>query len=100
MTLIVHFCREFCAINMDTPLFTCMKEEQRAVICFFGLKVYDMLKCIEGCQCSTGTASCWNRLSTNGSRGSRMVTQALSMRKEPDVHPRPLLIQTRNESMT
>jgi len=100
VTLIVHFCREFCAINMDTPLFTCMKEEQRAVICFFGLKVYDMLKCIEGCQCSTGTASCWNRLSTNGSRGSRMVTQALSMRKEPDVHPRPLLIQTRNESMT
>ena len=100
VTLIVHFCCEFCAISMDTPLFTCTKEEQRAVIRFFGLKVYHMLKCTEGCQCSTGTASCWNRLSTNGSRGSGMAAQALSMRKELDVHPRPLLRQTQNESMT
>jgi hypothetical protein len=51
---------------------------------FYGLKVYQVPKCIEGYQCSMGTVSCHNRWSTNGSRSSRMVAQALSMRKEPD----------------
>ena len=32
VTLTVHFCYEFCAINMDSPLLTCAREEQRAVI--------------------------------------------------------------------
>jgi hypothetical protein len=39
---------------------------------------------MEGYQCSMGTVSCHNGWSTNGSRGSRIVAQALSMRKEPD----------------
>ena len=51
VTLIVHFCQEFFAINMDTPNFICTKKEQRAVIHFCGLKVYQVSKCIE-CQCS------------------------------------------------
>ena len=34
VTLIVHFCCEFCAVNMDVLLFICIKEEQRTVICF------------------------------------------------------------------
>jgi hypothetical protein len=47
VTLIVHFCNEFFAINMDSPNFICTKEEQRAVIHFCGLKVYQVPKCIE-----------------------------------------------------
>jgi hypothetical protein len=78
---------------MDTPNFICTKEEQMAVIHFCGLKVYQVSKCIE-CQCSVGTVSCHNRLSVNGARGSKMVTQALSMEEEPDTNPHPLLIQT------
>jgi len=35
VTLIVHFCHEFCAISMDAMLFTCTNEAQRAVVCFF-----------------------------------------------------------------
>ena len=62
VTLIVHFCHEFCAINMDTPNFICTKEEQRAVIHFCGLKLYQVSKCIEWCQSSMGTVSCHNRL--------------------------------------
>ena len=69
VTLIVHFCHEFFAINMDTPNFNCTKEEQRAVIHFCGLKVYQVSKCIEWCQCSMGTVSCNNGLSVNGARG-------------------------------
>jgi hypothetical protein len=41
-----------------------------------------------------GTVSCHNGLSVNGARGSRMVAQALSMGKEPDANPHPLLMQT------
>jgi hypothetical protein len=78
VTLIVHFCHEFCATDMDTPHLICTKKEQKAVIHFCGLKVYQVLKCIEGCQCSMGTVSCYNGLSVNGSRGSKMVAQALS----------------------
>jgi hypothetical protein len=51
-------------------------------------------KCIEWCQCSMGTVSCHNRLSVNGARSSKMVAQALSMGKEPDANPHPLLMQT------
>jgi len=84
----------FFAINMDTPNFICTKEEQRAVIHFCGLKVYQVSKCIEWCQCSMGTVSCHNGLSVNGARGSKMVAQVLSMGKEPDTNPHPLLMQT------
>jgi len=84
----------FFAINMDTPNFICTKEEQRAVIHFCGLKVYQLSKCIERCQCSMGTVSCHNGLSVNGARGSKMVAQALSMGKEPDATSQPLLMQT------
>ena len=94
VTLIVHLCHEFCAINMVTPNFICTKEEQRAVIHFCGLKVYQVSKCIEWCQCSMGTVSCHNGLSVNGAKGSKMVAQALSMGKEPDANPHPLLMQT------
>jgi len=94
VTLIVHFCHEFFTINMVTPSFICTKEEQRAVIHFWGLKVYQVSKCIEWCQCSMGTVSCHNGLSVNGARGSKMVAQALSMGKEPDANPHPLLMQT------
>jgi len=41
-----------------------------------------------------GTVSCHNGLSVNGARGSKMVAQALSMGKEPDPNPHPLLMQT------
>jgi hypothetical protein len=100
VTLINHFCHEFCAIDMDTPHLICTKKEQRAVIHFCGPKVYQVLKCIERCQCSMGTVSCYNGLSVNGSRGSKMVAQALSMGKEPDANPQPLLMQTWNDPMT
>jgi hypothetical protein len=40
VTLIVDLCHEFCVINLDGPLFIRTKEEQRAVILFYGLKVY------------------------------------------------------------
>jgi hypothetical protein len=49
---------------------------------------------------SLGTVSCHSGLSMNELRGSRMVAQALVMRKEPDAHPHPLLIQTQSESVT
>jgi len=32
---------------MDTPNFICTKEEQRTVIHFCGLKLYQVSKCIE-----------------------------------------------------
>jgi hypothetical protein len=51
---------------------------------FYGLKVYQVPKCIEGYQYSMGTVSCHNGWSTNESRSSIIVSQALSMRKEPD----------------
>jgi hypothetical protein len=35
VTVEVHFCHEFCAINMDVLLFICSKEEQRAVMQVF-----------------------------------------------------------------
>jgi len=41
-----------------------------------------------------GTVSCHNGLSVNAARGSKMVAQALSMGKEPDADPYPLLMQT------
>jgi len=41
-----------------------------------------------------GTVSCHNRLSVNGARVSKMVAQALTMGKEPDTNPHPLLMQT------
>jgi len=94
VTLIVHFCHEFCVINMDTPNFICTKEEHRAVIHFCGLKVYQVSKCIEWCQCSMGTVSCHNGLSINGARGSKMVAQVLGMGKELDASSHPLLMQT------
>jgi len=84
----------FFAINMDTPNFICTKEEQRAVIHFCGLKVYQVSKCIEWCQWSMETVSCHNGLSVNGARGLKMVAQPLSMGKEPDASPHPLLMQT------
>jgi len=65
VTLIVHFCHKVFAINMDTYNFICTTEEQRAVIHFCGLKVYQVLKCIEWCQCSMVTLSCHNGLSVN-----------------------------------
>jgi hypothetical protein len=99
VTLIIHFCHEFCATDMDSPHLICTKKEQRAVIHFCRLKVYQVLKCIEGCQCSMGTVSCYNGLPVNGSRVSKMVAQALSMGKEPDANLHPLLMQTWNESM-
>jgi hypothetical protein len=40
-----------------------------------------------------GTVSCHNGLSVNGERGSEMVAQKLSMGKEPDTNPHPLLVQ-------
>jgi hypothetical protein len=64
------------------------------VIHFCGLKVYQVPKCIEWCQCSMGTVSCHNGLSVNGARGSKMVAHALSMGKESDTTTHPLLIQT------
>jgi hypothetical protein len=79
---------------MDTPNFICTKEEQRAVIHVCVLKVYQGSKCIQWCQCSMRTVSFQNRLSVNGARGSKMVAQALSMGKEPDAIPHPLLMQT------
>jgi hypothetical protein len=85
VTLIVDLRHEFCVINLDGPLFICTKEEQRAVVGFYELKVYQVPKCTEGYQYSMGTVSwCHNGWSTNGWRGSRMVAKALSMRKEPD----------------
>jgi hypothetical protein len=68
VTLIGHFYHEFFAINMDTPNLICTKEEQRAVIHFCGLKVYQVSKCIECCQCSMVTVSCHNGLSVNGEK--------------------------------
>jgi hypothetical protein len=56
--------------------------------------LYQVSKCIEQWQCSMGTVSCHNGLSVNGARGSKMVAQALSMRKEPNANPYPLLMQT------
>ena len=94
VTLIVHFCHEVSAINTDTTNLICTKEEQRAVIQFCGLKVCHVSKCIEWCQCSMGTVSCHNGLSVNGARGSKMVAQTLSMGKEPEANPYPLLMQT------
>ena len=44
-----------------------------------------------------GTVSCCEGLSVNGSRGSKMVAQVLSMGKELDANPHPLLMQTWNE---
>jgi hypothetical protein len=69
------------------------------VIHFCGLKLYRVPKCVEWCQCSMETVSCRNGLSVNGPRGSKMVAQALSMGKEPDSSPHPLLMQTWKESM-
>ena len=88
------FLFEFFAINMATPNFICTKEEQRTPIHFCVLKVYQVSKCIEWCQCSMGTVSCHNGSSVNEARGSKMVAQALSMGKEPDANPQPLLMQT------
>jgi len=82
VTLIVRFCHEFFALNMDTPSFICTKEDQRAVIHFCGVKVYQVSKCIEWCQLHMGTVSCHNGLPVNGARGSKMVAQALCMVKE------------------
>jgi hypothetical protein len=84
----------FFTINMDTPSYICTKEEQRAVIHFCGLKVYQVSKCIQWCQCGMGTVSCHNGSSVNGERGSKVVAQALSMGTEPDANPHPLLVQT------
>lgn len=50
------------------------------------LKVCQVLNYIEGCRYSLGTVLCCIRVSTNGLRGSKMVAQALSLRKEQDQH--------------
>jgi hypothetical protein len=60
------------------------RREEGSDLFFYRLKVYQVPKRIEGYQCSMGTVSCHNGWSTNGSRGSRMVAQALSIRKVPD----------------
>jgi hypothetical protein len=51
---------------------------------FYGLKIYQLLKCMEGCHYALGIVLCHNGISTNRLRGSKIVTQALSMRKELD----------------
>jgi len=50
----------------------------------YGLMIYQLLKCMEGCQCTMGIVLSHNRMSTNGLRGSKKVTQALSMRNGLD----------------
>ena len=69
---------------MDTPLFICTEEEQQAVICLLWSLSVQVLKCVEGYHCNMGMVLCHNRVSTNGLRGSKMVAQTSSMRKEPD----------------
>jgi hypothetical protein len=56
-----------------------------------GVLVVEMYKMIS---VQYGTVSCHNGLSVNGERGSEMVAQALSVGKEPDANPHPLLMQT------
>jgi hypothetical protein len=65
VTLTFNFCRAFCAINMDASLVIFTKEKQVAVIRFYELTMYQVPKCIAGCQCSMGTLSCSSRLSAN-----------------------------------
>jgi hypothetical protein len=75
-----------------------MKEEQRAVICFFWSEGVSHAKIHRRMSVQYRNSIVLEQM--NGSRCSRMVIQALSMRKELDVHPHPLLMQTWNESMT
>lgn len=72
LTLIVHCCHQINSVNMEAPIFIYMKEEQWYV--FYGLKVYQVVKCIEGCLCSMGTVLCQNRVSTNGGSEGRCWT--------------------------
>lgn len=69
MNLIVNFCHDFHATNMDTPLFICTKEEQQAVICFLWVE---------------------------GVRSAKQFTGLTStdIRKEADIRPLPLLKKT------
>jgi hypothetical protein len=51
---------------------------------FYGPVIYQLLKCMKGCQCTMGIVLCHNGMSTNGLRGSKKVTQALNMRNGLD----------------
>ena len=100
VALIVHFCHEFYAINMDTRISFAPKRVEGTDPFLWaegvpGAKMHRMMSV----QCSIGTVSCRNELSVNGLRGSKMVVQGLSMGKEPDANPHPLLMQTWNESI-
>jgi hypothetical protein len=48
---------------MEAPLFVCTREQQ---FVFYVLKVHQVPKCTDGCQCSMKTVVCRNRVSTNG----------------------------------
>jgi hypothetical protein len=84
VTLEVHSCREFCVINLDGPLLICTKEEQRAVIRFLWAEGVPGAEMYSRMSVQYGNSVVSQRRSTNGSRVSGMVAQALSMRKEPD----------------
>lgn len=84
MTLIVYFHRDFCAVNISAPYFICMKEEQQAVICFLMKEDLAGAEICGKMLVQYGKVLCCNGMSASGLRGSKMVTQALSWRKELD----------------
>jgi hypothetical protein len=93
VALIVDLCHEFSVIWTVHFSFAPKKSRGQWSV-FYGHRVYQVPKCIEGYQCSVGTVLCHNGWSTNGSRGSRFVAQALSMRKEPDMSGSFLMLNT------
>jgi hypothetical protein len=51
VTLIVHFCLDFCAINMDALLTLAPKKSRGQWSVFYGLKVCQVLKCYNEMLC-------------------------------------------------
>jgi len=61
---------------MAASLSVCTKKEQRDVIRFCGLKVYQELKSIEDYQLNMGPVLYHSQVYTNGSRNSNTVGRA------------------------
>jgi hypothetical protein len=69
--------------KLGHPAFYLHKKVASSYLFFYGLQLYQVHKCIEGCHWSMGTVFCHSSV-CEWMEKFKMVAQALSIRREPD----------------
>jgi hypothetical protein len=95
VTLIVHSCREFCAINMYAVLFICTKQEQSAVICLLWTEGVPDAEMHRGISVQYGNGVVSQRIVNELIERFRTGRTSVKHEEGADAQPRLLLMQTR-----